>query len=341
MIRLRMPRALTCLLPALLLLGLTSSAQTPPQSARQALIEMIFSKTPGTFEKHLPQALRAALHKARADSGSSPMDTYSMFTGRLSAVGQQIQTFDAGSTLMLIEDSQQHSKFEITVERDDLRSDEDEIELSFHGYKDGEPQIGGTKFRFTVVMKQEAKIWRVSEVTMSVGVSLTDPAFLKAMAVGTKPTTTISMDNSQASTGSSMSMNNPSVAMSAMSATNESAAVGALRTLNTAEVAYTATFPNRGFTCTLSDLGGMGAGSGPDEHHAMLIDPRLSNGRKNGYVFRLIGCNETPATRYRIIAVPQDSVSGTRAFCTDETAVIRASADGNGESCLNSGTPLQ
>lgn len=339
MTRMKNLRALTLgtvLLSTTLFTSLANGAQPVPQTARQALIEMLFSKTPGTFEKHLPQATRAALRKARADSGTSMLDGFSMLTGRLNAVGQQLQTFEAGPTLMLIEDPQLHTKFEVTVERDDLRGEEDEIELSFHGYKDGETQTAGTKFRFTLSMKPEAGLWRLNAVTVAVGVSLTDPEFLKAMTTGIKPTTTASMGTSQ------VSMSSPSVAMGAMSASNESAAVGGLRTLNTAEVTYAATFPAHGFTCALPDLGGMGSGAGPSEHQAMLIDPRLASGRKNGYVFQLSGCNgTTPAIRYRISAVPADASSGTRAYCSDESAVIRFSADGKAESCLSAGTPLQ
>ena len=36
----------------------------PPQTARQALMEMFFSKTQGTFAKHLPAATRTALEKS-------------------------------------------------------------------------------------------------------------------------------------------------------------------------------------------------------------------------------------------------------------------------------------
>ena len=324
------------LLSTTLFTTLANGAQPAPQTARQALIEMLFSKTPGTFEKHLPQATRAALRKARADSGTSMLDGFSMLTGRLSAVGQQIQTFEAGPTLMLIEDPQQHSKFEVTVERDDLRGEEDEIELSFHGYKDGDTQTAGTKFRFTLSMKQEAGLWRLNAVMVAVGVSLTDPEFLKTMSAGIKPTTTASVGTSQ------ISMSSPPAALGAMSASNDFAAVGGLRTLNTAEVTYAAAFPAHGFTCALSDLGGMGSGAGPSEHQAMLIDPRLASGRKNGYVFQLSGCNgTTPAIRYKISAVPADASSGTRAYCSDESAVIRFSADSKAESCISGGTPLQ
>jgi|SRR5579863_6430111 len=324
-------------------------ASSLPQTARQALLEMLFSKTPGTFEKHLPEATRAALRKAHANSGTSALDGFSM-SGQMSILGKNLQTFDAGPTLAVFEDPQAHNKFEIRVERDDLRGEDDEIELSFHAYKDGETQTAGTKFRFTLTMGQEVGTWRLNNVMVSVGVSLTDPAFLKAMSTSVPPSlSNTRTGSSQISPSGSPSMSSPgfdpSVLVSsnngAARAANEASAVAGVRTLNTAEMTYAAGFPGHGFTCTLADLGGMGAGGGPTEHQAMLIDPRLAQGRKNGYVFRLSGCRGTPASGYAISAVPADSTSGTRAFCSDESAGVRFSEDGKAESCLSSGKPLQ
>jgi len=311
----------------------SADAQPAPQTARQALLEMFFSKTPGTFEKHLPQATRSVLRQSGAASGSSMFSGFSAFTSQLSARGQQLQTYEAGPILVLVEDPQARSKFEITVERDDLRGDEDEIELGFHSSKDSETQTAGAKFRFNLTMKQEAGTWRLNEISVTIGASLTDPEFLKAMTAKMMPRS--------AGVASGESLATAPSALTAMSAANEPAAVGGIRTLNTAEVSYAATFPAAGFTCTLSDLGGMGSGGGPTEHQAMLIDPRLASGRKNGYIFALSGCDGTPASRYNISAVPADSSSGTRAFCSDESGVIRFYADGKASSCLTAGKPLQ
>jgi len=316
--------------------SLFASAQGTPQTARQALLEMFFSKTPGTFEKHLPQATQAALRKAQPASGASMLAGFSAITTQLSARGQQLQTFEAGPTLLLIDDPQTHSKFEITVERDDLRGDEDEIELAFHGSKDGETQTAGAKFRLTLTMKQEAGSWRLNEIAASVGVSLSDPEFLKAMTKNMRPTVN-GVGTAMPSSSAPQVMNLATASIAA----NEAATVGTVRTLNTAEITYAATFPTLGFTCTLSDLGGMGGGNGVSEHQAMLIDPRLANGRKNGYLFALSGCNGMPSSRFSITAVPADPTSGTRAFCSDESAVIRFSTDGKAESCLSIGKPLQ
>ncbi len=317
----------------ILVTALSATAQPAPQTARQALLEMFFSKTPGTFEKHLPRATRAALPRMGTTSGIPFLYGFSMLTSQMATRGQQLQTFEAGSTLLHFEDPQTHSKFEITVERDDLRGDEDQIDLSFHSSKNGETQTAGAKLGLTFIMKQEASIWRLNEISLTVGVSLTDPEFLQALATKLKP------GISEGTPGRPATSADPNAMM--MIAANESAAVAAVRTFNTAEISYNATFPARGFTCTLADLGGMGSGGGMNEHQAMLIDPRLASGKKNGYVFALTGCNGAPATNYSITAEPANPSAGTRAFCSDESAVIHFSADGKAESCLHAGTPLQ
>jgi hypothetical protein len=264
-------------------------------------------------------------------------DNFSLLITQLTAHGADIQTFESGPTLVVFEDPQLHNKFEVTVERDDLRGDEDIIELGFRCFKDGQSQTAGTKFGFTFNMKQEAGIWKLSQIGFQVGVSLTDPAFLKALATGVKPPATTLTPTQISDTGSY----NVEPNLRAISAANEASAASALRTLNTAEVSYVAAYPAHGYTCTLSDLGGMGGGGGADEHHALLIEPRLAMGKKNGYVFRVSGCDGAPAARYHVTAVPADPGSGTRAFCSDESAVIRFSGDGKAESCLSTGQPLQ
>jgi len=312
-----------------------ATVQPLPQTARQALLEMFFSKTPGIFEEHLPTATRAALEKARSTSGTSVLDVLSAITSQLSARGLQTQTFEAGPTLMLIEDPQAHSRFEITVDRDDLRGEEDEIQLSFHSSKDGEIQTAGAKFGLTVTMKQETGSWRLNQVTVAVGVSLTDPEFLKTLETPRKP-----MISSTGSSGTPSSDTPTPATMGALRAAYETAAIGGVRTLVTAEVVYMSTYAH-GFTCMLSDLGGMGRGDAPTEHRAMLIDPQLADGTKNGYVFELTGCDGPPASKFRISAVPADTKYGIRAFCSDQGAAIRFSPDGGADTCLSLGKPLQ
>jgi hypothetical protein len=292
--------------------ALHAQAQPRPQNARQALIEMFFSKTPGTFEKHLPDALRAALRKAGGSDSVSMLQGFSALSGQLTASGQQLQTFEAGPTLASAEDPRTHSKLEITVERDDLQGEEDDIDVSFHLSKDGQEQNSFLTPKLTFVMKQEAEVWKLNELALTMRMALADPKFLEEIA-------------------KSMKQNK---------AASQPPAVAAIRNNNTAEVTYAATYPARGYTCLLSDLDGFGAG-GTNEHQAMLIDSGLASGKKAGYIFSLNGCTGVPAKHYTISAVPVDPSAHLRAYCSDESGVIRYSSDGKAANCLGSGMPIQ
>lgn len=123
---------------------------------------------------------------------------------------------------------------------------------------------------------------------------------------------------------------------------NESSAVGSLRSLNTAEYAYAKTYPEAGFACKLKVFNPPRKGKEPSAKAADLIDPSLTSGTKNGYKF-VLTCTEKskPQKTYRIAAVPVEvGVSGKRAFCTDQTAKIRAVDDGSAASCFAKGKNL-
>jgi len=301
-----------------------------PQTARQALIEMFFGPTPGTLEKHLPEVTRTAIKNAQAGSGAAMLNSLTALTSTMQTHGQQLQTFETGPTLLSFEDPQQHSKVEVMVERDDLQADQDQIELSFHASKNGETQTAGVKPRLTFTMKQEGGIWRLNEITVALNVSLTDPALLKAMTTPMTPTLS-SVDQTHVQ---------PASNWSAMHSGNEASAISALRTLRTAQVTYAALYPARGYTCSLSDLGGMG-GTDRSEHQAMLIEPRLASGKKNGYRFAFSGCDGTPASKFIATAVPAESAVGMRTFCSDQSGVIRSSSDPNPDVCPTAGKPVQ
>ena len=317
---------------ALLALAVTTAAQPMPQTARQALIEMFFGKATGSFEKHLPEATLAAIHKAQPGSAGSMVSLVSMLSTQAHSTSH-IESFEAGATLFTTEDPQTHSKLEAIVERDDLNGETDQIELSFRAYKDGQLQTAGLDPRLVIDMRPENKTWRLHDVKFSIGISLTDPNFLKLLDTPIKPPVT--------NTASTQMQGGPAVNLGSMRSNNETSAAASIRTINTAQMTYATSYPAHGFTCTLSDLGGMGGGGGADEHHALLLEPRLSNGRKSGYVFRLSNCNGTPASTYSVTAVPADVNAGARAFCSDQSGVVRYSQDGNADSCLRTGLPLQ
>ena len=315
-----------CLAVAVLCAGIAQGQQAAaaPQTARQALIEMFFSKTPGMFAKHLPAATIAALEKSGALAN---LQQYSTFITQLQAQGHTIQTFETGSVLLASEDAKTGQKAEITVENDTLRGDQDDIELMIHATKDGQEPMSPFMPQMVFSMKQEAAIWKLNEISFTIHVPLADPKFLAAITQKMTP-----------QVGSAALTQHGEV--SSALAGSDANVLAAMRMILTAEVTYAATYPTVGFTCTLSDLDGFGGGQ-PNEHQAMLINSGLASGKRYGFVFTLSGCGAAPASAFHLTAVPNANTFGRKAFCADQSAVIRSSANGNAAACLASGVPVQ
>jgi len=111
-------------------------------------------------------------------------------------------------------------------------------------------------------------------------------------------------------------------------AANESSAVASIRTINTAEITYSSTYPTIGYAATLAVLGGVTPCT-PTSTTACLIDSVLAGGVKSGYNFVAIGAGGPPATMYYATAVPVTlNQTGTRSFCSFEDAVIRVQPTG-------------
>jgi prepilin-type N-terminal cleavage/methylation domain-containing protein len=121
----------------------------------------------------------------------------------------------------------------------------------------------------------------------------------------------------------------PNLLRSKMAA-NEASAVGSLRSINTAEVTYSSTYPTQGFG-TLVQLSYGGAGCTGTVAHACLIDDTLAAGTKSGFTFAASNLTGTPVSTYSMNA---DAItigsSGNRSFFTDQTGVIHAKAGANG-----------
>ena len=120
----------------------------------------------------------------------------------------------------------------------------------------------------------------------------------------------------------------PNLMRSKMAA-NESSAVGSLRTINTAMVTYSTTFPSIGYSANLGSLGNAGATTPCTSNQAAvstascLIDSVLASGTKSGYVFTATAGATVPAVTYTSSATPQaPNQSGTRYFCSDQSGVI-------------------
>jgi hypothetical protein len=280
--------------------------QPPPQNARQALLEMFLSKDPAKLEKHLPNAVRQTLTRRGDNSATS-------LVGRIAAVGQELQalsehleTFETGPTLLISDNRNGRDKIEVTVERDDLVGEEDQIELSIHPYKDGQPDAWPVVPRLVFSMKQEKEIWKLSEVTLLVHAPLTDPDYLKNIR-------------------------------KLLNEEDEHRAMMSVNALVVAEAAYADGHPTRGYSCSLTDLS-----SKDDQGGYSLVSPELASGQANGYVFSITGCDGPPATKFRVGAVPADADAGMRTFCIDQSGgALRFSTDGSAKTCLRSGQPVE
>jgi hypothetical protein len=299
--------------------GATGAAQT----ARQALLEMFFSKSAGTFVKHLPHATRTALEQSGA---LNMLDQYAALGGQMESQQKNLQTFETGSVFLSAQNPMTSDKFEVIVENDALRGDSDDIELSFHTYKNGEAQKTPYMPQMTFSMMQESGLWKLNEISITIHLPLADPDFLKGITTALKARAAASTMGARPATQSATS-----------SGGSEASVVAALHTIVTAENTYAATYRNIGYTCALMELDGFGGGE-RNEHQAMLINAGLAGGKRYGYVFTVSQC--AGASGFQLTAAPNSNNFGQRAYCTDQTSMVRYSADGNAASCMKNGIPL-
>jgi len=118
-------------------------------------------------------------------------------------------------------------------------------------------------------------------------------------------------------------------------AANESSAVASVRNIVKAETAYASAHPDRGYTCYFGDL-----------TRERLINNSLASGHENGYQFDLLNCHPDntggPNTKFQVATHPVTlSQTGVRAFCSDESAVLKVDSTGSLQGCLEHGEMLQ
>jgi hypothetical protein len=295
--------------------GLSLTAQTPtqtratpppPQSARQALIEMFFGKGEGDFAKHLPDEARQTLiHKGETERTSVVLRISTLGRQLAAEGGGHLETFDEGATLLVTEPNPGHEKIEAIVEHDSLLGEEDEIELSFHYYKEGQPQNLPVVPRLTFTLKQEKEIWRLTEVTAAAHIPLTDPDYLKELR----------HEQNEA---------------------NESNAQNRVTGIAASEASYAAQHPDLGYTCAMANL----FPQEPDPEGGPAPFAEDASEESNGYRFALTGCVGTPASKFRVSAVPTDADTGQKTFCTDTSGTLKFTTEGKSSACFSEGQPV-
>jgi len=107
---------------------------------------------------------------------------------------------------------------------------------------------------------------------------------------------------------------------------HEASAIVSIKAINEAEMIYSSSHPDVGFTPDLQMLGGTAQGGGEQ-----TIDNALAGGRKSGYSFTYTpGEKVNGAIRsYTITGVPdQVGTTGQRRFFSDESGEVHYNADG-------------
>lgn len=308
------------LLPLIVLFTLAANAQSeplqpPPQSPRQALLEMFFGSAPNHLEKHLPEIARKAFQQLDSGAGQSFLGEISMIASQARALGSSFQTFDSGPTLLLAEEPPTQQKIEVLVEQDNLVGEENQIDLSFRMYRSGLEERLPIIPRLTFMMKPEKGVWKLNEVSFTARMPLGDPDFLKGFVKDLKKK---------------------------QQSSNESMASWSIRTIVSAENAYHLAHSERGYSCSLSELAQASSearaqNNSAQNNNVIALDSKLVSGKKNGYVFALTGCD---SLHYKVAAEPATPAAGQRAYCADESGEIKFASDGKATTCLSRGQSL-
>lgn len=135
----------------------------------------------------------------------------------------------------------------------------------------------------------------------------------------------------------------PNLLRSRISA-NEAAAASTVRTMNTAEVTYSVTYPRKGYAPTLAALGPPPSGTCSESDvtpaHACLLDDVIGNASctagkwctKGAYRYSVQAtCTQAKCSGYVVTATPVSADKATKSFCSTVDAVVR----------VHTGAPLE
>jgi type IV pilus assembly protein PilA len=121
--------------------------------------------------------------------------------------------------------------------------------------------------------------------------------------------------------------------------TGELMATEILKTISMAEWEYRATYPSRGYACSLAALGTDATSNSPTPQAAGLLPSNIANGHNSGYAYQIRDCKiekidgADKVTGFTVTAVPEGITKKiSRGFCMNESAIIKVDRDG-GANC--------
>jgi hypothetical protein len=318
------PRFRLAICPVLVLAGIAAGQRTVvnEQSPRQALIEML-SGGEAPFKKHLTLEMQSKLQnmmKSSPDNAPSPLQ---VLTGVNSPGGTKFQSFDIGPILFAFNNSQEHERYEVEIDSEEPRGEEDIMGLSLHLMRNGVEHEIPVGLHFIVKLKRQTGVWRLSAVTLSATLPVGDPRILEKSWWGPALAAATGANDDVTATSAVVMDERPKMNP-----------LRAVRMIGMAENLYAQRHPGLGYTCSISNLVNIGKGM-DEEGMYKFMDAEFADGLYNGYRFTITGCERAPARMFRVIAEP---VGGRgKAYCSDNTNNLRAADDGRGSTCLVSG----
>ena len=132
---------------------------------------MVASPTHGTFESHLLNETRAKL-KQLGQSAQQQFAFPAMILNSQAQSNSNLKWNATGPVLVTIDNPKAGGSMEVRVDRDEIKGDHNEMELSFHAVKDGHEEKMSVTPHLNLQMKSEQNIWKLSEVGFSLTVKL-------------------------------------------------------------------------------------------------------------------------------------------------------------------------
>jgi hypothetical protein len=318
------PRFRLAICPVLIFAGIASGQRSTlhDQSPRQALIEML-SGGEAPFKKHLTLEMQSKLQNLMKSSPDNAPNPIQVLAGAKSSDANHFQSFDIGIILFAFNNPEEHERYEVEIDSDEQRGDEDSMGLSLHLIRNGVEREIPVSLKILAKLKRQAGIWRLTTLTMTTTLPVGDPRILEKSWWGPTLAAVAGTSDEVASTSAVVIDDRPRMNP-----------LRAVRMIGMAENLYAQAHPGAGYTCNLSNLVNIGKGM-DEEGMYKFMDAEFVGGLYNGYKFTITGCDRTPARMFRVIAEP---VAGHgKAYCSDNTNNLRAADDGRGTTCLVAG----
>ncbi|HSK43734.1 MAG TPA: hypothetical protein VLA83_07595 [Candidatus Binatia bacterium] len=132
------PRFRLAICSAFVFMGIASGQRSAlhDQSPRQALIEML-SGGEAPFKKHLTVEMQSKLQNLMKGSPDNAPNPLLALAGATSSGSNRFQSFDIGPILFAFSNPDEHERYEVEIDNDEQRGEEDTMGLSLHLVRNG------------------------------------------------------------------------------------------------------------------------------------------------------------------------------------------------------------